>query len=719
MTVMRKLLFVLPFLFAGLVEAQYALIPWPQEFERSEGAFPLRSVSVVAEPELERWVTPLREHLQAVGALAADRTEIVRGVLVSKDSLLPVEGYTVEITTSQVRVAARTTAGALHAFRTLEQLEVRNAAGELEWPCARILDHPAVAWRGTMLDVSRHFYSVDFLKRYIDELARLKLNMFHWHLTDDQGWRVEVRKYLKLTEVGAWRASADTARYGGYYTQEQIKEVVRYASVRGVQVVPEIELPGHCTAALAAYPYLGCRKDTLEVPTQGGVFQDVYCVGQEATWSFLQDVMDEVIPLFPSTYVHIGGDEVPKDRWHNCPVCQQRMRQEGLADEQALQAWAIKRMQAYLRTKGRTLIGWDEILEGGMDKEAVIEVWRGEEQTAKARANGNSMIRTLYFDASPAALKLADVMRFDPGVGRNDPFLLGAECPVWSERIDERSIGYMVFPRLQAFAERLWSVMPPDDLRERLKPHIARLERDGWITATADKDLFNVAVRYDPVQANWLVTTQRGRPDISVGFGNMDTAGVFTDSLRTFRTGWLYLAPEWKERDLQDERVYQIESHLGLGAKQKLSHPPDPKYGLDPVQGMSDGLIGTDDFRDGLWQGWWGKDPVITLDLGDAEEIEELSLRCLQAVSSWILLPRFVEFQSSDDGQHWRPIRGGDHDVPIEAGGQRVFDFSVKFEHPIHARYVRAILVNAGKLPVWHLGTGGDSWIFADEFVVR
>ncbi|MCC7502115.1 MAG: family 20 glycosylhydrolase [Flavobacteriales bacterium] len=716
---MRNTLALLLFVSATIIHAQVALIPWPRAVEWRDGAFQLTQVSLVVSPGMENGAAPLEAYLASIGALSNNNNELVRVVHVRRDTLVPAEGYTLDIATEKVTVGARTTAGALHAFRTLQQLELRDAAGARSWPSASIEDAPAIAWRGTMLDVSRHFYSVDFLKRYIEELARLKLNIFHWHLTDDQGWRVEVRKYPKLTEVGAWRTDADTARYGGYYTQEQIKEVVRHASERGVQVVPEIEFPGHCTAALAAYPYLGCRKDTLEVPTRGGVFQDVYCVGQEATWSFMQDVLDELVPLFPSAYFHIGGDEVPKDRWHACPVCHDRMVREGLADEHALQAWSIKRIQRMLQEKDRHLIGWDEILEGGMDKDAVIEVWRGEEQAAKARANGNSMIRTLYFDASPAALKLADVMRFDPSGGHNDPFLMGVECPVWSERIDERNIGYMVFPRLQAFAERLWSVMPPDDLRERLKPHITRLEREGWITATADKDLFNVAVRYDPVQANWLVTTERGRPDISVRFGNMDTAGVTTDSLRTFRTGWLHLAPEWRERELQDERVFQMESHLGLGAKQKLSHPPDPKYGLDPVQGMSDGLLGTDDFHDGLWQGWWGKDPVIALDLGDAEEIEELSIRCLQAVSSWILLPRFVEFQYSDDGQHWRPIRGGDHDVPIEAGGQRVFDFSVKFEHPIHARYVRAILVNAGKLPAWHLGAGGDSWIFADEFVVR
>jgi hexosaminidase len=717
---MRRTFALLLFVSATVARAQVALIPWPRSVEWGQGAFPLTQVSLVVAPGMEKGAAPLQAHLASIGALAENNNELVRVVYVHRDTLVPAVGYTLDITSDKVSIGARTTTGALHAFRTLQQLEARDEAGLLSWPCAHIEDAPAHAWRGTMLDVSRHFYSVDFLKRYIEELARLKLNIFHWHLTDDQGWRIEVRKYPRLTEVGVWRTEADGTRSGGYYTQAEVKEVVRYAAERGIEVVPEIEFPGHCTAALAAYPQLGCRKDTLPVPRQWGVFQDVYCVGQEETWTFMQDVLDELVPLFPSAYFHIGGDEVPKDRWHACPVCQGRMAREELADEHALQAWAIKRIQRMLQAKGRHLIGWDEILEGGMDTNAVIEVWRGEEQAAKARANGNSMIRTLYFDASPAALKLADVMRFDPSVGHNDPLLLGAECPVWSERIDERTIGYMVFPRLQVFADRLWTGgAPRTDLLARIRPHMDRLEREGWITATVDKDLFSVAVRYDPVQANWLVTTQRGRPDIRVRFLQMDTSGVFTDSLRTFRTGRLSLAPKWRDGQLMDERTFVIESHLGHGAHQTLSHPPDPKYGLDPAMGMCDGLFGTADFRDGLWQGWWGKDPVITLDLGDAEEIDELSLRCVQALSSWILLPRFVEFQYSDDGQHWRSIRGGEHHVPFETGGEFVHDFNVKLPRPLHARYVRAILVNAGKLPAWHLGAGGDTWIFADEFVVR
>ncbi len=717
---MRRSLALVLLLGTAAACAQPALIPWPRSVEWRSGSFRLTQVSVVVDPELENGAKPLRAHLNTIGALALLTNELMRVVHVHRDTLVPAVGYTLDIAPDKVTIGARTTAGALHAFRTLQQLEVRDGSGALGWPCAHIEDAPAYVWRGTMLDVSRHFYSVDFLKRYLDELARLKLNIFHWHLTDDQGWRIEVRKYPRLTGVGAWRTEADGTRHGGFYTQDEVREVVAYAAARGIEVVPEIEFPGHCTAALAAYPQLGCRKDTLPVPVQWGVFQDVFCVGQESTWSFMQDVLDELVPLFPSVYFHVGGDEVPKDRWHACAICQDRMHREGLPDEHALQAWAIKRMQRMLQEKGRHLIGWDEILEGGMDQDAVIEVWRGDEEAAKARANGNEMIRTIYFNTAPAELPFARVMAYDPRVKDSDAQVLGAECPVWSEHIDARNIGYMVFPRLQAFAERMWTGgAPRSDLQARIRPHVERLEREGWITCTADEALFKVEARYDTAQRNWLLTTERGRPDITVAFTHADSSGLFTDSLRLGREGTWSLTPHWHDRPVLPAASVRFERHLALGARQMLAPPPDPKYGTDPAHGLCDGLFGSDDFRDGQWLGWWGKDPVITLDLGYVDGFHELSIRCMQDVPSWILLPSYVDLQVSVDGEEWRSLGGCTHSVPIAPGPRTVHTFSKTFGSPVVARYVRAVLVNAGKLPAWHLGAGGDSWIFADEFVIR
>ena len=711
------LLLLLP---AAGAAAPPALLPWPQQVEWRAGSFLLRQVTVGVTPGSEDWATPVRDHLRALGALAAETDPITRVVHVTRDPQRVAFARQPRVAPTEVILAVSSAAGVRHALQTLRQLAAPGPDGVPRWPGVYLRDAPAYAWRGTMLDVSRHFYSVEFLERYLDELARLKLNVFHWHLTDDQGWRVEVKKHPRLTQVGAWRVEAGGERYGGYYTQEQVAEIVRYAGARGIDVVPEIEFPGHCTAALAAYPHLSCRQETLAVPAHWGVFQDVYCVGRESTWRFLQDVLDELLPLFPSPWVHIGGDEVPPDRWRACPACQQRLREEGLPDEEALQAWAIRRMQAYLRERGKQLVGWDEILEGGLDRAAVVEVWRGDEPARRARANANRMIRTLYFNTSPATLKLDDLLRYDPRVDGSDSLVLGSECPVWSEAIDERNIGYLVFPRLQAFAERLWTAGEPrGDLRARIAPQIERLERDGWITAREDRDLFTARLRYDPARRDWRVTAARGRPDVMTRFSTADSVGCFTDSMRLARPGWLFLAPVWRGRALQNERAYRIETHLGLGAIQSLSLPPSPKYGLDPAHGLSDGLRGTDDFRDGLWQGWEGTDLTVTLDLGRVRQIRSLGIRCLQSVTYWILLPRSVTFQVSDDGEAWRSLPTVAHDLPVAPGEARVHDFAVTLPRAIDARYVRASLMSAGPMPPWHLGAGGASWIFADEFVVR
>lgn len=679
----------------------------------------MHGVGVIEGEGAQGWGTQLRKDLTKLGATSSTANEIMRSVQLWKDSTQGEEGYTITMEKDVVRIAAGTRTGALHATNTLKQLATKDSTGRWYWPHARIQDAPVFPWRGTMLDVSRHYYSVDFIKRYIDELAALKMNIFHWHLTDDQGWRVEVKRYPKLTEVGAWRTEADGTRYGGFYSQEEVKEVVRYAEERGITVVPEIEFPGHCSAALAAYPQLGCRKDTIAVPTTWGVFHDVYCVGQEETWSFFQQVLDELLPLFPAPWFHIGGDEVPKDRWQHCATCQARMKTESLKDEHALQAWAVKRLQVHLADKGKRLIGWDEVLEGGLDSTAIVEVWRGDEQARKARANGNAMIRTLYFDASPAHLTLDKVKNFDPLVDGDARGIHGAECPLWSETSDERSVGYRIFPRLPVFAERMWSGEVGGDIMERTAPHIARLEQEGWITATADKDLFRSVAGFDPQQRNWLITTDRGRADMDVAWSTERGSGTFSDSLRIASPGTVKLTPRWKEKPLMDPTSIRIEPHLALGARQVASPQPARQYGRDPDHGMTDGLLGTTTYHDGLWQGWWGVDPTITIDLDSARTINQVRIRCLQQVGVWIVLPRAVEFYISDDGTKWQALSTAPHTIPVEGAGPLVHDFISHPQTEVQARYVRAVLRNSGKLPAWHLGAGGDSWVFADEVIVR
>ena len=360
---MRPILLAFALSLSALVSAQAPLVPWPRNVEWQEGDFALKQVGVIEGEGAQGWGAQLRKELSSLGATSIAADEILRSVQLIRDSTQGEEGYTIAMEKDVVRIAAGSRIGALHATRTLEQLAAPDSIGNWHWPRVRIQDAPAFAWRGTMLDVSRPFYSVAFIKQYLDELAALKMNVFHWHLTDDQGWRVEVKKFPKLTEVGAWRTEADGARYGGFYTQEEVKDVVRYAEQRGITVVPEIEFPGHCSAALAAYPQLGCRKDTIAVPTTWGVFHDVYCVGQEETWSFFQSVLDELLPLFPAPWFHIGGDEVPKDRWQHCAVCQARAYHAHLAEQHIEELRHL--VQVALAQEGANL-GHARVVLGGL-----------------------------------------------------------------------------------------------------------------------------------------------------------------------------------------------------------------------------------------------------------------------------------------------------------------------------------------------------------------
>ncbi|HXB95917.1 MAG TPA: family 20 glycosylhydrolase [Puia sp.] len=411
----------------------------------------------------------------------------------------PEGSYTLESTGDGIRITGSTAAGTFYGIQTLIQLlpvspfestslgpRVSPGHGGLSIPAVSVLDYPRFAWRGLHLDVGRHFFPVDFVKRYIDFIALHKMNYFHWHLTEDQGWRIEIKKYPRLTEIGAWRSGTiighhpgtgnDSTPHGGYYTQDQIREVVKYAADRFITVIPEIELPGHSSAALAAYPWLGCTGGPYQVQQTWGVFKDVFCAGNDSVFTFLQDVLDEVIRLFPSQYIHIGGDECPKDSWKTCPKCQQRIKTLGLKNEEELQSWFVQRIEKYLNSKGRRIIGWDEILEGGIAPNATIMSWRGEKGGIQAAQQHHNVIMTpgeyVYFDHSQTHnddsltiggyLPLEKVYSYEPIPselkGSDTNYVLGAQANMWSEYMaNTRKVEYMLFPRLSALSEVLWS----------------------------------------------------------------------------------------------------------------------------------------------------------------------------------------------------------------------------------------------------------------------
>ena len=430
------------------------------------------------------------------------------------------EAYGLE-TAQGVTLAAADPAGHFYAAQTL--LQLLRPAGEKaalrRLPAGlKITDEPRFAWRGMMLDCCRHFFSIDEIKEVIDMMASLKLNVFHWHLTEDQAWRIEIKKYPELTQKGAWRDGvgfdlpttsttnyrAEDGKYGGFYTQDQVREIIAYAAARHMTVVPEIEMPGHATAALTVYPKLGCTGGPYEMMNKGGVFKEVYCAGNDETIAFLKDVLDEVSELFPSEFIHVGGDECPKDRWTSCGKCQGRIKTEGLKDEHELQSWVMRAMEKHLSAKGKRLLGWDEILEGGLPPGATVMSWRGMKGGIAAADSGHDVVMSptthCYFDyyqsedrehepkAIGGFLPLEKVYELDPvttAIAENKRHhVLGAQANLWTEYIpNAKQMQYMIAPRIAALAEVVWTPQEKrdwSDFRARLEPQLKRFDAMGF-----------------------------------------------------------------------------------------------------------------------------------------------------------------------------------------------------------------------------------------------
>lgn len=498
------------------------LFPHPQTIHRVSGSFTLDAETrIFAEDAAvgELLAAYLRP---ATGFALPVEQEIgkARGntiLLARTDRAAPSpEAHSLTVTPGRATIGASNKRGFLHGVQTLRQLlppEImsREKVDGVDWeiPALIISDAPAFGWRGLLLDVARHMFSVSEIKSFIDLMAFYKFNTLHWHLTDDQGWRIEIKKYPRLTEISAFRAETalpedrdrfDGIPYGGFYSQDEVRDIVAYAAERGITIVPEIEMPGHAVAALSAYPHLGCRGRGYKVRRSWGISEDIYCAGKDEVFDFLQDVLSEVLELFPSAFIHIGGDEAPKARWKRCPDCQLRIRSQGLADEDELQSWFIRQMDSWLTARGRRLLGWDEILEGGLAPNATVMSWRGSEGGIQAANAGHDVVMTpttyCYLDyyqsedfqseppALPDYLPLQKVYQFNvvPGDIAADKrhHILGGQGNIWTEYIPSfEHLQYMAYPRAIAIADVLWSY--PDDrdygrFLARLKRHLPYLD---------------------------------------------------------------------------------------------------------------------------------------------------------------------------------------------------------------------------------------------------
>ena len=573
------------------------------------------------------------------------------------------------------------------------------------------------------MDCCRHFMSIDFVKRYIDLLAYHKMNVLHWHITEDQGWRIEIDKYPKLTDIGAWRKEKDGSIYGGFYTKEQIKEVVDYAYKRGVNIVPEIELPGHSVAALAAYPEYSCTGGPFEVEKNWGVFKDIYCAGNDSTFVFLENVLDEIIELFPSKYIHIGGDEAPKYRWENCSKCKKRIQDENIQDTHELQSYFIQRIENYISGKGKKLIGWDEILEGGLANNATVQSWRGFEGALEAVKTGHDAIVSptshAYFDYDLDAIDLEKVYNFDPipeGIPSDKvKHIIGGECNMWSERAPQNTVDSKVFPRLLAMSEVLWDYPTIRDYNlfyERVQTHYKRLDVLG-VNYGLETQPIDMSSEYEDGQ--FYVTLNKGVKDLKLYYQINQEETVSYDS-----TFIIYESTNIKTWAVKNNVSYgdsleiELYKHKGLGANISDLNTYGKTYDGGGDNAIVNGLRGGLNFRDGHWQGYFGTDFEATITFDSIQRIDSVISSFYQYNLSWIFMPKQIIVYTSVDGNNYYKRAILSPQTSVKQEGRFFKEFVMSFPE-VEAKYIKIKAVNYGVCPDWHPAAGSKSWLFVDE----
>lgn len=758
------------FLFTGLSAQNVPVVPLPAHVQMNKGSFKVpEQISIVyhdaALEELRALMIEFYKHsgVEAIAKIQNPDVLPAQGaVLVQLEKPfvkeLGTEGYHLEVSEKNIFISANTQAGLLYGMQTLLQILTSDLAKEI--PCMQITDYPRFSYRGLHLDVSRHFMPIEFIFKLMDYMAMHKLNVFHWHLVDDQGWRLEIKKYPRLTEVGAWRedryhqhwnsrGEADLSKpqtYGGFYTQQQVKELVAYAAKRNITVIPEIEMPAHVMSALAAYPEFSCTSQNLGVPP-GGVWPitHIYCAGKDATFEFLQDILLETMSLFPSTYIHVGGDEADKTEWKKCPLCQKRIKDEGLEDEHALQSYFIQRIERFLNAHGRKLMGWDEILEGGLPPRATVMSWRGEEGGIEAAKAGNTVVMTpgshCYFDhyqgepgSEPLAIgsytTLAKVYDYEPIpaelTAEQAKLVLGAQANVWTEYMPVPShVEYMVFPRLSAMSEVLWSKKESrswESFSRRMEPQYKRYDKLGINYALSSWQVkMNSEINPENNSLKVHLTSDVFNPEIryTLNGKNPDAQStLYTGPFEIKRSARLKAVVMKDGKAVNQIMERDIKVHKAFAKEVKLQFPNRPQYDGHGKYGLVDGIRGSNHYGDGMWKGFLKDDMVAEIDLGMKSSISRIEVDALQNAGSWIFFPTNITIEVSSDGVNYRVHEQIVNKVdPMENGKlTQVFSSTRKASN---VRFVRITAKNLGVCPQGHSGEGKSAWLFVSEIVIE
>lgn len=765
--------------FSQTVDNEYNLIPFPARFTGLPGRFTVTAAT--------RILVAAKDPAQATAAqLLASQLKLTSGLPVAVAPLTPAlakgkniifekhtagrcgaEGYTLRVTPEGVRLGAETPKGYFYGVQTLMQLlppdiygTTRAESANWSMPACDLLDRPRYAYRGLMLDVSRHFMPATFVKTFIDLLAMHKMNTFHWHLTDDQGWRIEIKKYPKLTQVGSTRKQTLVGHYAenypqqydgkphsGFYTQEQIKDIVRYAAARHVTIVPEIELPGHGLAALAAYPELGCDPAKgYQVGTRWGVIRDVYCPS-EKTFTFIQDVLTEVIGLFPGKYIHIGGDECPKDAWKQSAFCQDLIKKLKLKNEDELQSYVIRRVEKFVNSKGRAIIGWDEILEGGLAPNATVMSWRGIAGGIEAAKQKHTVVMTpgafCYLDkyqADPTTeplsiggyLPIEKVYTYEPTPSElstdQQKYIVGVQGNIWTEYIHTPAeVEYMAFPRAVALAEIGWLPAGPrnfEDFAARLKNHLKRFDRLG----------INYAKRLLDVRSETQFTGEGGSADrqLQVRLSKLDSDGkiFFTTNGRDATAAATeYIAPITLTKTTTikavtvpaNDKPYAETFYIHRAKGKPYTYAtPKAEAADEGRKRLTDGQVAASPRDDRPWvQVYSGNDIALTIDLGEVKPVTKVTASFLKKVMFGIMPPKSVEVALSKEGDSFKEAIAQPINEPLE-GPWRIVPVVADFK-TARARYVRVTIKNYGNVPESQENerSGKPASLAVDEIIVE
>ncbi len=747
-------------------EKDIQIIPKPAQLVINKGVFEFtKDTKFVAATDFQREIsTALISKFEKAAGFRPEVSSAIpkqNFVQFKVDEALDREAYILDVNAKIITITAKEKAGFIYGLESLRQLlpvtiESKNIVPNQKWqiPNVVINDKPRFKWRGLMLDLSRHFFDKNYILATIDRLAMHKMNVLHLHLVDDQGWRIEIKKYPKLTEVGAWRVDQENlswnarvttnpdekGTYGGFLTQEELKEIVKYAAAKNIEIIPEIEMPAHVSSAIAAYPELACFDQRIGVPS-GGVWPitDIYCAGKESTFEFLQNVIDEVIAIFPSKYIHIGGDEATKTNWEKCPNCQKRMKDEGLKNVHELQSYFVKRMEKYINSKGRKIIGWDEILEGGLAPEATVMSWRGTKGGIEAAQQGHDVIMSpespCYFNfyqgpqneeplAFDAYNPLNKVYEFDPVVDsmtqEQAKHVLGGQANLWAEFLtNPKGSEYMIFPRLAALSEVLWSSKENKnwgDFTSRLPSMMKRYDYLGinyaksayLVTASSSVDL-------DKKMVNVVLKNEFPNADIRFVLGNENInqqALKYEKPIPFNKTTILKASLFQNDKPVGKTFTDTIVFHKAVVHKVNYLTPYSSSYKGAGVFNMVNTIRGSKNFHDGQWQGWIVNDMEIVIDLEKQESIQQVIVGTLESQGAGIYFPIQIKVLVSNDSINYKEVGKINRAYSANTASE-LKDFKVNFEKQ-NTRFIKVIATNLKKSP-----RGDSSWLFVDEILVN